>query len=136
LKEVPDPQRFGVPQIEGTRIVCIEEKPHFPKSSYAVTGTYMYDHRVFTYCRDLKPSARGELEITDVNNAYIQRGDLEYDFLRGWWTDAGQFESLYLASTLVERQRQLDRSPADLFDGRGAKAGSYANETGAEILSH
>jgi glucose-1-phosphate thymidylyltransferase len=135
LKHVPDPQRFGVPQIEGTRIVRIEEKPQFPKSSYAVTGTYMYDHRVFTYCRDLRPSARGELEITDVNNAYIQSGDLEYDFLRGWWTDAGQFESLHLASTLIVRQRQLDRFPADLFDASAAKAGSYADETGAQTVS-
>ena len=115
LKEVRDPQRFGVPVIEDGKITRVEEKPVFPKSSYAVTGIYMYDHRVFDYCRDLKPSSRGELEITDVNNAYIRNGDLEYDVLRGWWTDAGQFESLYLASTLVARQRQLEHPLAGLF---------------------
>jgi glucose-1-phosphate thymidylyltransferase len=105
LKEVEDPQRFGVPELDGARIVGIEEKPAVPKSNYAVTGIYMYDARVFDYCRDLKPSARGELEITDVNNAYIAAGDLHYDVLNGWWTDAGQFESLFRASQLVAAQR-------------------------------
>ena len=93
LKEVADPQRFGVPELESDRIVRIEEKPD-PKSNYAVTGIYMYDRRVFDYCRELMPSARGELEITDVNNAYIREGDLHHDVLEGWWTDAGTFESL------------------------------------------
>jgi glucose-1-phosphate thymidylyltransferase len=105
LKEVDDPERFGVPEIVGDRIVKIEEKPLVPKSRYAVTGVYMYDARVFEYCRALKPSSRGELEITDVNNAYISAGDLRYDVLTGWWTDAGQFESLFHASQLVAAQR-------------------------------
>lgn len=107
LKRVDDPERFGVPELDGTRIVRIEEKPAQPKSDYAVTGIYMYDSRVFDFCRDLKPSSRGELEITDVNNAYIGAGDLYYDVLDGWWTDAGQFESLYRAATLVAKQRGL-----------------------------
>jgi len=106
LKEVSDPERFGVPELRGDRIVNIEEKPAHPKSSYAVTGIYMYDDRVFDFARDLKPSARGELEITDVNNEYIRQGDLHYDILSGWWTDAGQFESLHLASNLVAQQRR------------------------------
>ncbi|MBV8244521.1 MAG: NTP transferase domain-containing protein [Candidatus Eremiobacteraeota bacterium] len=106
LKEVPDPERFGVPELDGERIVRIEEKPARPKSSYAVTGIYMYDRRVFDFCRRLKPSERNELEITDVNNAYIKEGDLFYDVLAGWWTDAGQFESLHLASNLVAEERR------------------------------
>ncbi|MBV9973432.1 MAG: NTP transferase domain-containing protein [Candidatus Eremiobacteraeota bacterium] len=106
LKEVPDPERFGVPELNGERILRIEEKPAQPKSRYAVTGVYMYDERVFEIAHNLKPSARGELEITDVNNEYIRRGDLCYDVLSGWWTDAGQFESLHLASNLVAKQRR------------------------------
>ena len=105
LKHVEDPERFGVPELDGERIVRIEEKPDKPKSDYAVTGIYMYDSRVFDFCRDLKPSSRGELEITDVNNAYIDAGDMYYDVLDGWWTDAGQFESLYRATTLVANER-------------------------------
>ncbi len=105
LKEVPDPERFGVPELNGERIVRIEEKPATPKSTFAVTGIYMYDRRVFDFCRRLKPSDRGELEITDVNNQYIKEGDLYYDVLDGWWTDAGQFESLFLANQLVARAR-------------------------------
>jgi glucose-1-phosphate thymidylyltransferase len=105
LKNVMDPERFGVPEFDLDRIVRIEEKPSAPKSSYAVTGIYMYDQHVFDYCRELKPSARGELEITDVNNAYIAAGDLYYDVLSGWWSDAGQFESLFHASQLVAAQR-------------------------------
>ena len=109
LKEVEDPERFGVPELDGDRIVRIVEKPEFPKSRYAVTGVYMYDGRVFDYCRELKPSSRNELEITDVNNAYINAGDLYYDVLSGWWTDAGQFESLYHATRLVAEQRLAGR---------------------------
>jgi glucose-1-phosphate thymidylyltransferase len=105
LKQVDDPERFGCPELDGDRIVRIEEKPIEPKSRYAVTGIYMYDRRVFDFCRRLKPSARGELEITDVNNAYIREGDLFYDILEGWWSDAGQFESLYRANELVARER-------------------------------
>lgn len=101
LKQVPDPQRFGVPVFEGDRIIRIEEKPKEPKSSYAVTGIYMYDATVFERIRKLKPSARNELEITDVNNLYIQDGTLTFSLLEGWWTDAGTFESLLRATNLV-----------------------------------
>ncbi len=101
LKEVPDPQRFGVPEIKGDKIVGIEEKPWVPRSNLAVIGIYMYDPTVFNIIRTLKPSGRGELEITDVNNEYIRRGNLTYEILNGWWTDAGTFESLLRASNLV-----------------------------------
>ena len=103
LKEVKDPQRFGVPVLEGRRVVRIEEKPANPRSSYAVTGIYFYDAAVFEIIRTLKPSGRGELEITDVNNAYIASGTLTWDVLDGWWTDAGTVESLHLAGQLVSR---------------------------------
>jgi len=112
IKEVDDPERFGVPEFAGERIVAIEEKPKIPKSNFAVTGIYMYDNRVFDYARDLKPSARGELEITDVNNAYIAAGTCYYDVLEGWWTDAGQFESLYHATCLVAEERMKALAPA------------------------
>jgi glucose-1-phosphate thymidylyltransferase len=101
LKKVTDPQRFGVPQLDGKRVLKIEEKPADPKSEYAVIGIYMYDARVFEIIRVLKPSGRGELEITDVNNAYIERGEMTWDVLEGWWSDAGTFESLLHASNLV-----------------------------------
>ena len=101
LKEVPDPQRFGVPVFEGDRIVRIEEKPREPKSAHAVVGIYMYDSRVFDFIHTLRPSARGEFEITDVNNLYLAGGELSYSFLEGWWTDAGTFESLMRAGNLV-----------------------------------
>ena len=103
LKEVPDPQRFGIPIFEGKRIVGIEEKPKHPRSPYAVTGIYFYDSTVFNIIQPLKPSARGELEITDVNNAYIKRGEMTWEVLDGWWTDAGTFESLLLANHLVSK---------------------------------
>ena len=102
LKEVPDPERFGVPVLDGDKVVKIEEKPADPKSQYAVTGIYMYDNTVFDIIKTLKPSDRGELEITDVNNAYIDRGELAWDVLKGWWTDAGTFASLHKAGNLVE----------------------------------
>ena len=101
LKEVPDPQRFGVAEIQDSRIVGIVEKPSNPKSNLAVIGIYMYDGDVFDIVKTLKPSGRGELEITDVNNAYIERGNLTYEVLQGWWTDAGTIESLYRATKLV-----------------------------------
>jgi glucose-1-phosphate thymidylyltransferase len=101
LKRVPDPQRFGVPELDGRRVVRIEEKPREPKSDYAVIGIYMYDGEVYDIIRTLKPSGRGEMEITDVNNAYIDRGELTWEELEGWWTDAGTFESLQRASNLV-----------------------------------
>jgi glucose-1-phosphate thymidylyltransferase len=103
LKEVHDPQRFGVPEIKGESILGIEEKPKNPKSNYAVTGLYMYDKHVFSYAREMKPSARGELEITDVNNAYINRGEMGYQILAGEWTDAGTFDSLLKASNLAAK---------------------------------
>jgi len=101
IQQVPDPNRYGVPEFSGNKITSIEEKPAIPKSNYAVTGIYMYDNRVFDIIRTLKPSSRGELEITEVNNAYIATNDLEYDILRGWWTDAGTHESLAKANKLA-----------------------------------
>jgi glucose-1-phosphate thymidylyltransferase len=101
LKKVPDPQRFGVPRLDGRRVVRIDEKPSKPQSNYAVIGIYMYDATVYEIIRSLKPSARNELEITDVNNAYIERDAMTWEELEGWWTDAGTFESLLRASKLV-----------------------------------
>lgn len=105
LSEVPDPQRFGVPVLEGGEILRIEEKPSEPKSPYAVIGVYMYDNKVFDIIKTLVPSGRGELEITDVNNAYIESGEMSWNVIDGWWTDAGTFDSLLRASTLVARSR-------------------------------
>jgi glucose-1-phosphate thymidylyltransferase len=104
LKQVPDPERFGVAEIRDGKIVAIEEKPKKPKSDYAVTGIYFYDVSVFEIIQMLKPSGRGELEITDVNNAYIRRGQMACDVLDGWWTDAGTFDSLTRASEMVSRE--------------------------------
>jgi glucose-1-phosphate thymidylyltransferase len=101
LKEVKDPQRFGVPVLDGNKVVKIEEKPAQPRSPYAVTGIYFYDAYVFEIIKTLKPSGRGELEITDVNNAYIETEQLTWDVLDGWWTDAGTIESLLFANQLV-----------------------------------
>jgi len=101
LKEVPDPGRFGVAELCGAQVVGIEEKPLQPKSNWAVTGVYFYDGEVFDIIRSLKPSGRGEYEITDVNNAYIARNALSYGFFKGWWTDAGTFESLRVADELT-----------------------------------
>ena len=101
LKEVEDPHRFGVPVIENGRLLRVEEKPQNPASSYAVTGIYMYDSTVFDFIKTLSPSQRGELEITDVNNLYIEQGTMTWSMLDGWWTDAGTFDSLLRASNLV-----------------------------------
>ena len=101
LKEVSDAQRFGVVEMQGDRITGIEEKPKNPKSNLAVTGVYLYDATVFDKCRELKPSRRGELEITDVNNAYIREGTMTFAILDGWWTDAGTFDSLLRATNRV-----------------------------------
>ena len=101
LKQVHDPQRYGVAEIEGARVTRIVEKPKEPKSDLAVIGVYFFDSEVFTIVRGLKPSARGELEITDVNNHYLSLGTLQFDRLQGWWTDAGTFESLAAANELV-----------------------------------
>jgi glucose-1-phosphate thymidylyltransferase len=101
LKKVHDPQRYGVAEVEGSRVVRIVEKPKAPKSDLAVVGIYFFDGAVFDVIKTLKPSGRGELEITDVNNHYIQSGTLECDRLDGWWTDAGTFDSLHAANELV-----------------------------------
>ena len=110
LKEVPNCERFGVPELEGDKVVKIYEKPQVAPSKYAVTGIYMYDHQVFDIIRTLEPSKRGELEITDVNNRYIEQGEMTYDILEGWWTDAGTIESLLRANNLVAQGKEK-RSP-------------------------
>lgn len=102
IQEVHDPKRFGVAELQGEHIISIEEKPQEPKSKYAVTGIYMFDHTVFDIIKTLKPSGRGELEITDVNNAYIKRNELSFDILKGWWTDAGTHASLARANELAK----------------------------------
>jgi glucose-1-phosphate thymidylyltransferase len=106
LKEVPNCERFGVPELEGDKVVKIYEKPQVAPSKYAVTGIYMYDHRVFDIINTLEPSKRGELEITDVNNRYIEQGEMTYDILEGWWTDAGTIESLSRANNLVAQGKK------------------------------
>lgn len=109
LKEVADPERFGVAVFEGNAVVAIEEKPTTPKSNLAVTGIYMYDSHVFDLVRDLKPSERGELEITDVNNTYIRNSIVTFQIMKGWWTDAGTFASLYKANSLIASQKLTGR---------------------------
>ena len=109
LKEVPDPERFGVPVFEKERVVRIEEKPTIPPSRFAVIGVYVYDARVFDIIATLKPSGRGELEITDVNNQYLAWGELDHGYVDGWWTDAGSVESLYRATCLVATERSEGR---------------------------
>lgn len=116
LKKVPDAERFGVAEIEGNRIVKIEEKPERPKSNFAVTGIYMYDGTVFDKIKTLVPSRRGELEITDVNNAYIEEGSMTFSFLEGWWTDAGTFDSLLRAGNLVAQSRQQNEAASRLLE--------------------
>jgi glucose-1-phosphate thymidylyltransferase len=109
LKEVPDPERFGVPTLENGKIVAIEEKPKQPRSRFAVIGVYFYDARVFEIIHGLAPSERGELEITDVNNRYLAWGELSHEVIEGWWTDAGTVESLYRATMLVAEERKAGR---------------------------
>jgi glucose-1-phosphate thymidylyltransferase len=104
LKKIPDANRFGVAEVKGDKIINIEEKPKNPKTNLAVTGLYIYDNRVFDIIRTLKPSARGELEITDVNNAYIKKGEMQFNIVKGFWSDAGTFDSLFRASTLVKQK--------------------------------
>jgi glucose-1-phosphate thymidylyltransferase len=104
LKPVHDPQRYGVAEIQGDRVIGIEEKPKVPKSNMSVTGIYFYDHAVFDIIRTIKPSGRGEMEITDVNNAYIARGELSYGTFQGWWTDAGTFPSFFLANEMAIKE--------------------------------
>jgi len=107
IKKVPDPQRFGVAELKNGKIISIEEKPQKPKSEYIVTGIYMYDSRVFDIIKTLKPSKRRELEITDVNNAYINDSQMYYDILDGWWTDCGTFSSLIRANLLVAKKHKF-----------------------------
>ena len=101
LKEVSDPTRYGIAALDEQKIVEIEEKPSSPKTHFAVVGYYMYDEKVFDFIRELKPSARGEFEITDVNNQYVKRGEMAYDILTGEWTDAGTFQSLQTANQML-----------------------------------
>jgi len=124
LKRVENPQRFGVPIIDGDRILKIEEKPKIPKSEYAVTGLYMYDPTVFDIIKTLKPSGRGELEITDVNNAYIARSEMTYAVVDGWWSDAGTFDSLLRTNILVASQ----------FEGDSEEISQAAIQTSAAML--
>ena len=136
LKKVSDPQRFGVPELEGSRVLRIEEKPKQPKSDYAVIGIYMYDADVFNIIKTLKPSGRGELEITDVNNAYIERGEMTWDELDGWWTDAGTFESLLRASNMVAEtgaNKMEDGAAASVLPARVAAEAEGADAAEAGI---
>jgi glucose-1-phosphate thymidylyltransferase len=123
LKRVPDAERFGVAEVADGRVLGIEEKPKAPKSNYAVTGIYMYDPTVFQKIKTLVPSGRGELEITDVNNAYIREGTMTFSFLDGWWTDAGTFDSLLRAANLVAQSvaKKQGQQPI-LEDGQGEVA--------------
>ena len=133
LKRVEDPQRFGVAELDGDRVVSIEEKPRLPRSDLAVTGIYLYDERVFEIIRDCRPSSRGELEITDVNNAYIARGALRFDVLEGWWTDAGTFESLARAGELIdERPPTATATPIRRRLQEAARAAGERAESEAE----
>ncbi len=112
LKKVDNPEKFGVPVIEDGKIKKIVEKPEVPPSSYAVTGIYMYDYRVFSFIKELKPSKRGEYEISDVNNRYIEIGEMEYDIMEGWWLDAGSsFENYYKAISLIRKERGYENPP-------------------------
>ena len=140
LKKVQDPERFGVPELDGRRVIRIEEKPAAPKSAYAVIGIYMYDAEVFDIIRTLKPSARGELEITDVNNAYIARDEMTWDELQGWWTDAGTFDSLLKASNLVARtganKLELKDAPNVMEEGYENPREVMVNKQAAQLVEH
>lgn len=114
LKEVPDAHRFGVAELKGEKVIGIEEKPKEPKTNFAVTGIYIYDSDVFDAIKTLKPSGRGELEITDVNNYYINKGKMEYGVLKGFWSDAGTFESLLRASILVQQHTSIINSQNEI----------------------
>ncbi|MFH1753249.1 MAG: sugar phosphate nucleotidyltransferase [Candidatus Omnitrophota bacterium] len=110
VQRAADPERFGVVEIKGDKIVSIVEKPKKPKSDFIVTGIYMYDRQVFDIIKTLKPSGRGELEITDVNNAYLKKGELCYETLEGWWSDSGTFDSLLKVNNLVaEKERKKSK---------------------------
>lgn len=124
LKEIEDAVRFGVAEVSGERIIGIEEKPHNPKSNLAVTGFYLYDSRVFDIIKTLKPSGRGELEITDVNNYYIQEKKMSFTILPGHWTDSGTFESLYRANSIArDMMKKGLKTPFDeLIQKRSGRA--------------
>ena len=130
LKEVPDPERFGVAELDGDRVVAIHEKPESPPSRFVVTGVYMYDQRAFDVIRTLEPSRRNELEITDVNNRYIGWGDLRYEILEGWWTDAGTIESLYRASGLVAADATGDPAASPAASPASSPASGPGQEGG------
>src|SRR6202140_471580 len=121
LKEVQDAERFGVAEIRGNNVVSIEEKPRNPRSNYAVIGIYLYDATVFQKIRRLKPSGRGELEITDVNNFYLEEGNLTYEIQDGWWTDAGTFESLLRANNLVAETGANKISKEEVVEPTGSR---------------
>ncbi len=106
LKKVRDQKRFGVPEVQGDKITRIEEKPQNPKSPYAVTGLYLYDNRVWNVVKNLKPSDRGELEITDVNNFYVEDGTMKFSIIDGWWVDAGTFDSLLRVNILASQDKR------------------------------
>ena len=106
LKQVADPTGLGVADIKGDKVITIEEKPLNPKSNFVVTGLYMYDQTVFDIIKTLKPSKRGELEITDVNNTYLKQGKLTYSMLKGYWGDAGTFSSLFEASKMIKEMEE------------------------------
>ncbi|HEV2348441.1 MAG TPA: sugar phosphate nucleotidyltransferase [Terriglobia bacterium] len=129
LKEVTHPERFGVPVLENGRIISIKEKPANPPSHFAVIGIYLYDNSVFARIRELKPSGRGELEITDVNNSYLRDGALTHSLLDGWWTDAGTFESLHTAANLVAV------TGANKIQGRAVSAASPEGKTAADSMA-
>jgi glucose-1-phosphate thymidylyltransferase len=122
LKKVQDAERFGVAEVLDHKIVGIEEKPKRPRSNYAVTGIYMYDASVFDKIKTLVPSNRGELEITDVNNAYIREGSMSFSFLAGWWTDAGTFDSLLRAANLVAQSRSKTETLAEVMVAGGIES--------------
>ena len=127
LKEVDDAERFGVAELQDGRVIAIDEKPRFPKSRYAVTGIYLYDDSVFEKIKRLSPSGRGELEITDVNNQYIQEGTMTYDIVEGWWTDAGTFESLRRATNLVAETGANKTDLGGIGTPAGAAEGQHAS---------
>jgi glucose-1-phosphate thymidylyltransferase len=114
LKQVHDPERYGVAELDGNKVLSIVEKPKNPKSNYCVTGIYMYDNNVFNIVKTLKPSGRGELEVTDVNNAYVHTQNLTSDNFTGWWTDAGTFDSLNHANNLI-KESELDDHAAEIL---------------------
>ncbi len=134
LKEVPDAERFGVAEVSGGTIAGIEEKPQHPKSNYAVTGIYMYDASVFDKIKTLVPSRRGELEITDENNAYVREGSMTFSFLEGWWTDAGTFDSLLRATNLVAQSSDRKPAPQNGNDASVEGAAADAAAEGAAVL--